>query len=60
MFNIGTEMYCYLLWGPMVIAVRLSRPFGSRRFGTVDQMVVDVLGVDVLGVDALAQQTKWE
>ena len=28
-----------------------SRPNGSRRVGTVDQMVINCLGVDVMGVD---------
>ena len=53
-FNIGTEMHCYLLCGPMVKMVKLSRPFGSRRFSTVDQMGVDVLGVDILKLDVMA------
>ena len=48
--NIGTEMHCYLLCGPMVIVVMLSRPFGGRHFRIVDQMGEDILGVDLLGI----------
>ena len=51
--NTGMKMNSYLFVDQQDQRFWHSRPNGSRRFSTVDQMGVDVFRVDVLGVDVL-------